>query len=183
MKEVPHRFYQTMIKLTSSMVGQNKTFWWRQLGLWEFFSNFIDISYTNRFINFSKIIDNENNLICITVSIITKNSHRPNCVRQKATNTHDAMKHEIWVTPGVCLCVDYERISASYLCHDLQRSFPSILSTDSELGRLVDQAAGLLEPWPVSLDLQPQKPALIMRDIPRRSGPVRAYFNGSYRLK
>lgn len=51
---------------------------------------------------------------------------------------------------------EHEEISASYLSHDLQRSFPSILSTDSELSWLVDQAAGLLKPRPVSLDLQPQ---------------------------
>ncbi|TNN73667.1 hypothetical protein EYF80_016047 [Liparis tanakae] len=36
-------------------------------------------------------------------------------------------------------------VSSSYLGGDLQRSFPSILSADRELGRLADQDAGLLE--------------------------------------
>ncbi len=46
--------------------------------------------------------------------------------------------------------------SASHLSCDLQWSFPSILSADSELSRLVDQAAGLLESRPISLNLKPQ---------------------------
>lgn len=44
----------------------------------------------------------------------------------------------------------------SDLSCDFQRSLPSILSGDGELGGLVDEAAGLLEPRPRSLDLQPQ---------------------------
>lgn len=44
-------------------------------------------------------------------------------------------------------------VSEPHLSHDLQRSLSSIFSTDGELGRLVDQAAGLLDPGPESLDL------------------------------
>lgn len=40
---------------------------------------------------------------------------------------------------------------------DLQRAFPSMLSIDGELSKLVDQAAALLKPWPIGLDLKPQK--------------------------
>lgn len=50
-------------------------------------------------------------------------------------------------------------IFASYLTHDLQRSFPSILSADCELSRLVDQAASFLKPWPVGLNLQTRRKA------------------------
>lgn len=48
------------------------------------------------------------------------------------------------------------RISASDLSCDVQRSFPSMLSVHSELGRLIDDTAALLKPRPVSLDLQTQ---------------------------
>ena len=46
-------------------------------------------------------------------------------------------------------------ISASHLSRDLQRSFPSILSADGELSGLAEQAAGLLQPRPVRLNLRP----------------------------
>lgn len=45
------------------------------------------------------------------------------------------------------------KVTEPHLGRDLQRSLSSIFGTDSELGRLVDQAAGLLDPWPESLDL------------------------------
>lgn len=45
------------------------------------------------------------------------------------------------------------KVSQPHLSHDLQWSLSSIFSTDGELGRLVDQAASLLNPGPESLDL------------------------------
>lgn len=45
------------------------------------------------------------------------------------------------------------KVTEPHLGRDLQRSLSSIFGTDSELGRLVDQAASLLDPWPESLDL------------------------------
>lgn len=45
------------------------------------------------------------------------------------------------------------KVTEPHLGRDLQRSLSSIFRTDSELGRLVDQATSLLDPWPESLDL------------------------------
>lgn len=45
------------------------------------------------------------------------------------------------------------KVTEPHLGSDLQRSFSGFFGTDGELGRLVDQAAGLLDPWPESLDL------------------------------
>lgn len=48
---------------------------------------------------------------------------------------------------------EQNKVSEPHLSHDLQWSLSSIFSTDCELGRLVDQAASLLNPGPESLDL------------------------------
>lgn len=76
--------------------------------------------------------------------------------------------------------VTQQEISASHLSQDFQRSLPSILSADCELGRLVDHAASFLQAWTVGLHLQTHSRGSVCIEVMTSHSPVLSQYEATH---